>query len=90
MLRSHALLIAIEVIAATACYSHSDAIPQPGGAPRINSWLLRGQPPQAGHAVEIVVETFTFEKVASANQGERPLNGFPTMADEAQIGRVVQ
>jgi hypothetical protein len=37
-------------------------VPAPGGNPRINLWLLGGQPPQEGAEVHIVVESFSFEK----------------------------
>jgi hypothetical protein len=38
------------------------AVPAPGGNPRINLWLLGGQPPQQGAEVRIVVESFSFTK----------------------------
>jgi hypothetical protein len=43
-------------------FEYGGEIPRPGGAPRINLWLLAGQPPLADSDVEIVVEAFRFER----------------------------
>ncbi|MCE7986310.1 MAG: hypothetical protein DYG89_34485 [Caldilinea sp. CFX5] len=42
-------------------HAHNDIPPAGGETPRINLWLFGHQPPSNGQAVEVIVESFTFE-----------------------------
>lgn len=41
-------------------FEYRGPVPEPGGNPRINVWLLGRRPPQHGRDVHIIVEAFSF------------------------------